>query len=74
MRVEMKRVLLVLATTTFVQGAVAQETPSTIGIIDGGSKYTGSSDTAADLSSGRYKVKPRNPKKEKPLTEEYKES
>jgi hypothetical protein len=55
---------------TLVQGAWAQS-PSTIGIIDPDGLPRASQGEPADFSSGRYQVRPRPSKKEKPLSEEY---
>jgi len=70
----MRRVFILFFTTTLVRLAHAQVSPSTIGIIDPDTPSRASQGEPADLSSGRYKVKPKSLKKEKPLQEEYEKS
>lgn len=67
----MRPILTYFLAMTFVCGAKAQVSPSTIGIIDTETSQRSSQGTPTDMNSGRYRVKPKSLKKEKPLVEDY---
>jgi hypothetical protein len=67
----MRRIPIYFLAMTFVCGAKAQVSPSTMGIIDTETSQRSSQGSPTDMSSGRYRVKPKSLKKEKPLIEDY---
>ncbi len=70
----MRRVLIVFFTMTLVHVSATvseAQSPNTIGIIDTGTPQRSNQGAPTDMSSGRYRVRPKNLRKEKPLSEEY---